>query len=77
MHAAKFFWFYLFQLQTLSYYTSYGIMCVVLSSSLQIASVISTTAYAMWVLFAGFLMTREVRPDAHSAICSCHKLNQC
>ncbi|KAK9811201.1 hypothetical protein WJX73_009709 [Symbiochloris irregularis] len=58
--AAKFFWWWLFQFCTLSFYTFYGIMCVALTPSLQIAAVISTSAYAMWVLFAGFLYTRPV-----------------
>ena len=68
VHAAKFFWFYLFELLTLAYYSYYGIMCVALTSTLQLASVISTTAYAMWVLFAGFLFPRPVR---HALMSGC------
>lgn len=42
--AAKFFWWWLFQFCTLSFYTFYGIACVALTPSLQIAAVISTSA---------------------------------
>lgn len=58
--AGKFFWWWLFQLLTLATYTYYGILCVAITPSLPIAAVISTTAYAMWVLFAGFLATQPV-----------------
>jgi len=60
--AAKFFWYFLFVFVTLLYYTFYGLMAVVLSPSIQLSSVASTLFYAIWSLFAGFLISRNDLP---------------
>lgn len=60
--AGKFFWYALFVLLTLLYYTYYGLLAVVLSPNLQVSSVASTMFYAIWNLFSGFLVTLPQMP---------------
>lgn len=60
--AGKFFWYLLFTLLTLLYYTFYGLLAVVLSPNLQVSSVASTLFYAIWNLFSGFLVTLPQMP---------------
>jgi len=43
--AAKFFWYLFFMYFTLLYFTFYGMMCVGLTPSYNIASIISTAFY--------------------------------
>lgn len=58
--AAKFFWYLLFMFLTFSYFTFYGMMAVGLTSSQQLAAVISSAFYSIWNLFSGFLIPRPV-----------------
>ena len=58
----KFGWYLLFVWLSIMYYTYYGIMAVVLSPSLQMASVAATVFYAIWSLFAGFLAPLPTLP---------------
>ncbi|KAK9861986.1 hypothetical protein WJX84_003567 [Apatococcus fuscideae] len=53
--AAKFFWFLLFMTLTLTWYTYMGVACLALSPSVPLAAVASTTVFASWTLFAGFV----------------------
>ena len=62
LSAGKFFWYLLFTLLTLLYYTFYGLLAVVLSPNLQVSSVASTLFYAIWNLFSGFLITLPQMP---------------
>ncbi|EIE26053.1 ATP-binding cassette transporter [Coccomyxa subellipsoidea C-169] len=62
LQAGKFFWYLLFTLLTMLYYTFYGLLAVVLSPNLQISSVASTLFYAIWNLFSGFLITLPQMP---------------
>lgn len=45
---------------TFSYFTFYGMMAVGLTSSQQLAAVISSAFYSIWNLFSGFLIPRPV-----------------
>ena len=40
----------------------YGQMCLAISPNLGLAAVVSTVAYANWLLFAGYLYPQPVRP---------------
>ena len=57
MLAAKFWWYTLYILLTLLYYTYYGLFAIVVAPSLQVSSVACTIFYALWNLFSGVLIT--------------------
>lgn len=58
--AAKFFWYTFFTFCTFLYFTLYGMMAVALTPNSDIAAIVSTAFYAIWNLFAGFVITRPV-----------------
>lgn len=62
MGAGKFFWYALFMFLTLLYYTYYGLLAVLICPSLQMSAVASTLFYAIWSLFAGFLLMEPQIP---------------
>lgn len=58
--AAKFMWYIFFMFFTFLYFTYYGMMAVALTPNSDIAAVVSTAFYAIWNLFAGFVIPRPV-----------------
>lgn len=58
--AAKFFWYLFFMYFTLLYFTFYGMMAVGMTPNHEIAAIVSALFYAIWNLFAGFLIPRPV-----------------
>nr|AIU41654.1 ABC transporter family protein [Hevea brasiliensis] len=60
--AAKFFWYLFFLYFTLLYFTYYGMMAVAVTPNHHIASIISSAFYAIWNLFAGFIVPRPKMP---------------
>ncbi|XP_057823291.2 pleiotropic drug resistance protein 1 [Cryptomeria japonica] len=60
--AAKFFWFLFFMFFTFLYYTFYGMMAVSLTPNANIAAIVSTAFYSIWMLFCGFLIPRKKIP---------------
>ncbi|PQP92778.1 pleiotropic drug resistance protein 1 [Prunus yedoensis var. nudiflora] len=54
--AAKFFWYLFFLYFTLLYYTLYGMMTMALTPNHTIAAITSSTFYAIWNLFSGFVV---------------------
>ncbi|CAM6058811.1 unnamed protein product [Sphagnum tenellum] len=60
--AAKFFWYLLFMFLTFTYFTFYGMMAVGLTSSQQLAAVVSSAFYSIWNLFSGFLIPVTLMP---------------
>jgi hypothetical protein len=75
LSAGKFFWYLLFTLLTLLYYTFYGLLAVVLSPNLQVSSVASTLFYAIWNLFSGFLITLPQMPVRCFSLPACTVLS--
>ncbi|XP_020588143.1 ABC transporter G family member 39-like [Phalaenopsis equestris] len=60
--AAKFFWYLFFTFCTFLYFTFYGMMAVSLTPNSDIAAVVSSAFYAIWNLFAGFVIPRPRIP---------------
>ncbi|KAL3144459.1 hypothetical protein ABBQ32_004202 [Trebouxia sp. C0010 RCD-2024] len=60
--AAKFFWFLLFMLLTLLYFTYYGVACVAITPNLMMAAILSGAFYGLMNLFAGFVITKPNFP---------------
>ena len=58
--AGKFFWFVLFLLLTLDYFTHVGIMSVNVSSNLQIATTVLLTLIPTWNVLSGFYIPKPV-----------------
>ena len=65
MRAVKFWWYTLYILLTLLYYTYYGLFAIVVAPSLQVSSVACTIFYALWNLFSGVLITLPEMPVSH------------
>lgn len=59
--ADKFFWFFFFMFFTFLYYTYYGMMTVALTPNVNIAAIVSSAFYSIWMLFCGFIIPRPVR----------------
>ncbi|KAF8393290.1 hypothetical protein HHK36_021531 [Tetracentron sinense] len=59
---AKFFWYLFFMYFTLLYFTFYGMMTVAITPNHNIAAIISSTFYAIWNLFSGFIVPRTRIP---------------
>ncbi|KAL5975651.1 Pleiotropic drug resistance protein tur2 [Asimina triloba] len=59
---AKFLWYLFFMYFTLLYFTFYGMMAVGLTPNHDIASIVSAAFYAVWNLFAGYLIPRPKIP---------------
>ena len=60
--AAKFFWYFFFMFFTFLYYTYYGMMAVSFTPNANIAAIVSSAFYGIWMLFAGFLIPRPKIP---------------
>lgn len=60
--AVKFFWYLFFTFCTFLYFTFYGMMAVSLTPNSDIAAVVATAFYAIWNLFAGFVIPRPRLP---------------
>lgn len=56
----KFFWYLFFMFFTFMYFTFYGMMAVAMTPNSDIAAIVSTAFYAIWNIFAGFLIPRPV-----------------
>nr|AQX44210.1 pleiotropic drug resistance 12 [Phalaenopsis equestris] len=58
----KFFWYVFFMFMTFMYFTFYGMMAVAMTPNSDIAAIVSTAFYAIWNIFAGFLIPRPRIP---------------
>ncbi|CAL9118099.1 unnamed protein product [Musa acuminata var. zebrina] len=58
----KFFWYLFFMFFTFMYFTYYGMMAVAMTPNSDIAAIVSTAFYAIWNIFAGFLVPRPKIP---------------
>jgi len=58
--AGKFFWFLLFMVETLLYFTYYGVVCVAVTPNLLAAAVASNSLYLTMNLFSGFVIPAPV-----------------
>ena len=58
--AGKFFWFLLFMVETLLYFTYYGVVCVAITPNLLAAAVASNSLYLTMNLFSGFVIPAPV-----------------
>ena len=67
-HAGKFFWFLLFMVLTLLYFTFYGIVCVAMTPSLLAAAVVSNSLYVL----LGDLFSGCITPQPVSSPACCH-----
>ncbi|KAL6633629.1 hypothetical protein ACP70R_026300 [Stipagrostis hirtigluma subsp. patula] len=54
----KFFWYIFFMFYTFMYFTFCGMMAVAMTPSRETAAIFSTACYAIWNIFAGFLVPR-------------------
>ncbi|OAY78663.1 ABC transporter G family member 39 [Ananas comosus] len=59
---AKFFWYLFFMFFTFLYFTFYGMMAVAMTPNGDIGAILSTAFYAIWNIFAGFLIPRPRIP---------------
>ncbi|XP_058074633.1 pleiotropic drug resistance protein TUR2-like isoform X3 [Magnolia sinica] len=60
--AVKFMWNVFFMFFTLLYFTFYGMMAVGMTPNHDIAAIVSSAFYAIWNLFAGFIIPRPRIP---------------
>ncbi|KAK1259793.1 putative pleiotropic drug resistance protein 7 [Acorus gramineus] len=60
--AEKFFWYMFFMFFTFLYFTFYGMMAVAMTPNSDIAAIVATAFYAIWNIFAGFLIPRPRIP---------------
>ncbi|EFJ25271.1 ATP-binding cassette transporter [Selaginella moellendorffii] len=60
--AAKFLWFVFFSYFSFLFFTLYGMMAVAITPNERVAAICSTGFYAVWNLFAGFLIPRPSMP---------------
>ncbi|KAL3500414.1 hypothetical protein ACH5RR_039507 [Cinchona calisaya] len=60
--AAKFFWYLFFMYFTLLYFTAYGMMTVAVTPNHNIAAIVSSSFYAIWNLFSGFIVPKPRIP---------------
>ncbi|XP_010925283.1 ABC transporter G family member 39 isoform X2 [Elaeis guineensis] len=58
----KFFWYLFFMFFTFMYFTFYGMMAVAMTPNSDIAAIVSTAFYAIWNIFAGYLIPRPRIP---------------
>jgi energy-coupling factor transporter ATP-binding protein EcfA2 len=61
-NAAKFFWYFLFTVLTLLFFTYYGMMSVAISPNIQLAAIMSSSVYSVWFIFAGFFIPYASMP---------------
>jgi len=55
--ASKFFWFLLFFFLNLWFFTAFGIMCINLTPTVQLGSVLASFFVSLWNLYCGFLIS--------------------
>ncbi|KAK1305958.1 putative pleiotropic drug resistance protein 7 [Acorus calamus] len=67
--AEKFFWYMFFMFFTFLYFTFYGMMAVAMTPNSDIAAIVATAFYAIWNIFAGFLIPRPVSSSPPSPSC--------
>ncbi|GLJ26511.1 hypothetical protein SUGI_0512680 [Cryptomeria japonica] len=60
--AAKFFWFFFFMFFTFLYFTFYGMMTTSLTPNANVAAIVSSAFYGVWMLFCGFIIPRNKIP---------------
>nr|AQX44140.1 hypothetical protein [Apostasia odorata] len=60
--AVKFFWYLFFMFMTFMYFTFYGMMAVAMTPNSDIAAIVSSAFYAIWNVFAGYLIPRPRIP---------------
>uniref|UniRef100_A0A6V7QPR8 ABC transporter domain-containing protein n=1 Tax=Ananas comosus var. bracteatus TaxID=296719 RepID=A0A6V7QPR8_ANACO len=60
--AEKFLWYLFFVFFTFMYFTFYGMMAVAMTPNSDIAAIVSTAFYAIWNIFAGFIIPRPRIP---------------
>ncbi|MQM00815.1 hypothetical protein Taro_033553 [Colocasia esculenta] len=60
--AAKFLWYMFFMFFTFLYFTYYGMMAVAMTPNSDIASIVAAAFYAIWNIFAGFIIPRPKIP---------------
>ncbi|KAG0454843.1 hypothetical protein HPP92_024135 [Vanilla planifolia] len=58
----KFFWFLFFMFMTFLYFTFYGMMAVAMTPNSDIAAIVAAAFYAIWNIFAGYLIPRPRIP---------------
>lgn len=58
----KFLWYLFFMFMTFMYFTFYGMMAVAMTPNSDIAAIVSTAFYAIWNIFAGYLIPRPRIP---------------
>lgn len=58
--ASKFLWYIFFNYFTFLYYTFYGMMTMAISPNQHVAAIMSTSFYAIWNLFSGFIIPLSV-----------------
>lgn len=54
--ASKFFWYIFFNYFTFLYYTFYGMMTMAITPNPHVAAILSSSFYAIWNLFSGFII---------------------
>ncbi|XP_040931878.1 pleiotropic drug resistance protein 1 [Gossypium hirsutum] len=59
---AKFFWYLFFMYFTFLYFTFYGMMAVAVTPNHNIAAIVSSTFFAIWNLFSGFIIPQTRIP---------------
>ncbi|KAK9149768.1 hypothetical protein Scep_008525 [Stephania cephalantha] len=59
---SKFFWYLFYMFFTFLYFTYYGMMAVGLTPNHAVAAIVSAAFYAIWNLFAGFIIPRPRIP---------------
>ncbi|KAI7987446.1 Pleiotropic drug resistance protein 1 [Camellia lanceoleosa] len=59
---AKFLWYLFFMYFTLLYFTFYGMMTVAVTPNHNIASIVSSAFYGIWILFSGFIIPKTRIP---------------
>lgn len=57
---SKFFWYIFFMYFTFLYFTFYGMMTVGFTPNHHIAAIVSSSFFAIWNLFSGFIIPRTV-----------------
>ncbi|XP_072991802.1 ABC transporter G family member 39 [Typha latifolia] len=60
--AEKFFWYLFFMFFTFMYFTYYGMMVAAMTPNSDIAAIVATAFYAIWNIFAGYLIPRPRIP---------------
>lgn len=60
--AAKFLWYMFFMFFTFLYFTYYGMMAVAMTPNSDIAAIVAAAFYAIWNIFAGFIIPRPRIP---------------